>query len=227
MITVEELWTSKYAALAETEMAGEAERRAEDFIEVSRTVCGLELRQLTPRDLLLLDYAKSPFVSGGEIDPTQVTKFLWHMLDRQPAGWLSQRRFFRHCAGLPYEASIAAIQAYIARHFADAPGGGGGGGGSAENNRPLGTSFVAPLIVRLATGIPSLTPPAIMDTPLPQLFQYRKILDAEAAARSGQRLREQSPVDRLLCECLAECNRINAEKAPASVSPCLRGESES
>lgn len=206
MITVEQLWNDKYAALAETEMAGDAVRRAEDFIEVSRTVCGLELRQLTPRDLLLLDYAKSPFVAGGDIAPAHVAQFLWQMLERQP-GWWGERRFFRHCRALGYDTSIAEIKAYVDRHFADAPAAGGSDG------RPLGTSFVAPLIVRISAGIPSLTPAAIMDTPLPQLFQFRKVLDAEAASRSGRKLRDQSPVDRLLCECLAECNRLNAAAA--------------
>lgn len=208
MITLEQLWSDKYAALAESEMAGEASRRAEDFIEVSRTVCGLELRQLTPRDLLHLDYAKSPFVAGGEIAPAHVAQFLWQLLERQP-GWWGERRFFRHCRALGYDASIAEIQAYVDRHFADAPSAGGGSGAG----RPLGTSFVAPLIVRISAGIPSLTPQAIMDTPLPQLFQYSKILAAEAAARQGGKFRDPNPTDRLLAECLAECNRLNAAAA--------------
>lgn len=212
MVTFEQLWCEKYAALAEAAEAEAAARRAEDFIEVSRTVCGLELRQVTPRDLLLLDYAGSPFIRGGDIAPASIAQFLWQMLERQPQGWLSRRRFFRHCAALGYDDSVAQIKAYIDRHFADAPKGGGGAPG-----QPIGTSFVAPLIVRIAAGIPSLTPPAIMDTPVSQLFQYQKILAIEEARKSGGKFREHTTVDCLAQECLAECNRLNAGAA-ASVS---------
>jgi hypothetical protein len=207
LITVEQLWAEKYAALHEAALAEEAERRAEDFIAVPRTVCGLELRVITPRDLLHLNLAGSPFVAGGEIDATHIAQFLWQMLDRQPRSWWGERKFFRHCAGLNYTESVAEIRKFIDRAFADSPRGGGGGG---DDARPIGTSFVAPLIVRIATGIPSLTPDAIMDTPIPQLFQYRKILSAEAAARNGGKFRDASPADGLLSQCLDEANRLNA-----------------
>lgn len=208
MISVEQLWQDKYAALAEAEMAEDDRRRAEDFIDVSRTVCSLELRCVTPRDLLLLDYARSPFIVGGEVERPSLAQFLWQMLEVQPAGWLSRRRFFRHCHTLDLDLARAEIFAYIDRHFADAPK------SSGENKgKPIGTSFVAPLIVRIASGIPALTPPMIMDTPLPQLFQYQKILAMEAAAKSGGKFRDHSPVERLLCECLEETNRLNAAEA--------------
>lgn len=215
MVTVEQLWSEKYAALAAAAEAEEASRRAEDFIEASRTVCGCELRQVTPRDLLLLDYARSPFVVGGDITPGAIAQFLWQMLAEQPQGWLSRRRFFRHCAALDYDEAIAAIHTYLDRTFADAPA---GSGGSGAPGAPIGTSFVAPLIVRIAAGIPALTPPAIMDTPLPQLFQYRKILEAERAAREGHRWREPDPTSRYLAQCLEEANRLNAAE---NVGPAL------
>lgn len=210
MISVEQLWADKYAALAEAAEAEDGSRRAEDFIEVARTVCGLELRQLTPRDLLYLDYAGNALIRGGEIKPTTLAQFLWQMLDQQPQGWWGERKFFKHCAALPFGQSITEIQAYLERTFADAPPVRSGAASGAEVS-PIGTSFVAPLIVRIAAGIPSLTPPAIMDTPLPQLFQYRKILNLDAAAKAGEKLREPSPVSRFLAQCLDEANRLNAQ----------------
>ncbi len=210
MISVEQLWQDKYAALHAAAEAEEGARRAEDFIDVSRTVCGLELRAMTPRDLLYLDYSGSPFIRGGEIGGEHAAQFLWQLSDPQPRGWWSEKRFFRHCAALNYDDSVAQIQKFLERTFADGPRRGG------EPGEPIGTSFVAPLIVRIAAGIPSLTPPAIMDTPLPQLFQYQKIIAIEDARRN--RLpppREASLGKQFLAQCLDEANRLNAQEQEA------------
>lgn len=212
MISFEQLWASKYAALAAAETAREDERRAEDFLDVTRTICGLEVRALTPRDLLHLDYAGSPFIRGGEIGGEHVAQFLWQIHEPSPRGWWSERMFFRHCARLDYDESVSQIRAYLARTFADAPKGGADG-------KPIGTSFVAPLIVRIAAGIPSLTPPAIMDTPVAQLFQYQKILALEEARKTGGKFSDPSPIERLLGECLDECNRLNAAEASQISNP--------
>jgi len=213
MITVEQLWQDKYAALHAAAEAEEAARRAEDFIDVARTVCGLELRPLTPRDLLHLDYAGSPFIRGGEIKECHIPQFLWQLCDPQPQGWWAERKFFRHVGDLIYADSVVEIRRYLDRTFADAPrAGGGGGGGESE---PIGTSFVAPLIVRIAAGIPSLTPLAIMDTPIAQLFQFRKILAIEA----GAKLSDRGAAAGLLAQCLDEANRLNAESSPSEIHP--------
>jgi hypothetical protein len=203
VISVQELWAAKYAPLAEAAEAEESQRRAEDFLDVPRTVCGLELRALTPRDLLHLDYAKNPFVAGGEIKDCHIPQFLWQLCDPQPRGWWAEKKFFRHVGQLVYAEAVAEIRRYMDRTFADAPRGSGG-----EDGQPIGTSFVAPLIVRIAAGIPSLTPIAIMDTPIAQLFQFRKILALEA----GAKLSERGPAAGLLAKCLDEANRLNAEE---------------
>lgn len=207
LITVEQLWSDKYAALHAAAEAEEAARRAEDFIDVSRTVCGLELRAITPRDLLYLDYAGSPFIKGGEIKDHHIPQFLWQLCDPQPRGWWQERKFYRHVGDLIYAEAVAQIRRYLDRTFADAPMGSRDEAGS----KPIGTSFVAPLIVRIASGLPALTPVAIMDTPIAQLFQFRKILALEAGARAS----EHGVAAGLLAQCLEEANRLNrAERGP-------------
>lgn len=208
MITVEQLWSEKYAALHAAAVAEEAARRAEDFIDVPRTVCGLELRPVTPRDLLLLDYARSPFVAGGEIKDCHIPQFLWQLCDPQPRGWWAERKFYRHVGDLVYDEAVAEIRRYLDRTFADAST---SGQRADVEERPIGTSFVAPLIVQIATGIPSLTPAAIMDTPIAQLFQFRKILAVEAGGRSSN----HGAATALMAQCLDEANRLNAEEAAA------------
>jgi hypothetical protein len=208
MITVEQLWSDKYAALHATAQAEEDERRAEDFLDVTRTVCGLEVRPLTPRDLLQLDYVRNPFVCGGDVTATSITQFLWQVCEPQPRGWWAERKFFRHCAALFAAKAQAEIQRYLDRTLADAPPKSTG-----APEKPLGTSFVAPLIVRIAAGIPSMSPAAVMDTPLPQLFQLQKVLAMEGARKTGGKFRDRSTADRLLAECLEEANRLNSQTA--------------
>ena len=207
MISVEQLWTDKYAALHASAVAEEEERRAEDFLEVTRTVCGLEVRPLTPRDLLHLDYIHSPFVCGGDVTATAIAQFLWQVSEPPPRGWWAERKFFRHCAALIASDAERDIRRFVERMLADAPP---ATRRSAE--KPIGVSFVAPLIVRIAAGIPSLTPAAVMDTPLPQLFQFQKVIAIEEARKSGGTVRDRSASDRLLAECLDEANRMNAEE---------------
>lgn len=216
LITVEQLWAEKYAALQATAEADEASRRAEDFIDVPRTVCGLELRAITPRDLLLLDYAGSPFIRGGAIEDMHIPQFLWQLCTPQPRHWWQEKLFYWHVGDLNYDQAVAEIRAYLDRTFADAPA---VPSSESSPSAPIGTSFVAPLIVRIASGIPALTPPMIMDTPLPQLFQYQKILAAEAAAKNGGKFREDTPAARLLRECLEEANQLNAEASRSELHP--------
>jgi hypothetical protein len=207
-ITVEQLWSDKYAALHAAAEVEEEQRRAEDFLDVTRTLCGLEVRQLTPRDMLHLDYVGNPFVCGGEVTATAIAQFLWQICEPQPRGWWAERKFFRHCAALLAADAVADIRRYVARILADAPPKTQG-----LVEKPIGTSFLAPLIVRVAAGIPSLTPAAVMDTPIPQLLQFQKVIASEEARRTGGKFRDRSASDRLLAECLDEANRLNAEEA--------------
>lgn len=215
LITVEQLWADKYAALHAAAEADEAARRAEDFIDITRTVCGLELRAITPRDLLYLDYAGSPFIRGGQIKDHHIPQFLWQLCEPQPRGWWQERKFYRHVGNLIYADAVAEIRRYLDRTFADSPSAGSSTSPESSPSSPIGTSFVAPLIVRLASGIPSLTPVAIMDTPIAQLFQFRKILALEA----GGRLTERGNSATLLAQCLEEANQINAESRAREIHP--------
>lgn len=212
-ITFEFLWASKYGPLYAAYEAALGKRRAEDFIDLPRLVCGLPLRAMTPRDLLHLDYIESPFIRGGEIRAAHLPQFLYALHAAAPRWWWAEQAFFRHCAALDFEVALAEINVYCERIFADQEKAPEAAGGDAP---PIGTHFLAPLIVRLASGLPSLTPAAIMDTPLPQLFQYEKILQAEERARDRKaKLKRPTALLRFRNDCLAEVNRLNAAEAAA------------
>ena len=57
-----------------------AEQQARDLaflLDVPRTLCGVPVRQITLRDLLLLAQADCRFITGGSTDAEDVRLFLW------------------------------------------------------------------------------------------------------------------------------------------------------
>lgn len=204
-MTAEELWATKYAARHAEERALDEARREQAFLDVPYLVAGEPLRGMTPRDLLMLNGAESPFVCATEMTSAHVALFFWvmHEDNNGSIGWRANRRrnaLIRRLAPMGYDELVAAGRDYIEEIFMDAPQGGGGD----LNKRPLGTCFLAPLItgIALETG---WSQREIMDTPLPRLFQYTKALRAR---NQGKDFVDSSPSDRLTGEFLAELNSL-------------------
>jgi hypothetical protein len=88
-------------------------------------VCGVPVRQMTLRDLLLLTRLKSPFLSGGFPSPENVASFLGFLSPDYKEGRLWAWCFsFKH-RKLKFEPAIAEIKEYLDDTFQDWPGGGG------------------------------------------------------------------------------------------------------
>lgn len=203
----QELWAAKYAQRHAEERAREEARREQAFLDVPAIIAGEPLRMMTPRDLLLLNGADSPFVCTGEPEAGDVAMFFWvlHEDNDGTQSWLNRRRraqMIKRLAPRSFDELVAALREYVDEVFQDAPAGDVG----KEEKRPLGTCFLAPLVVSLAleTG---WSQNEILGTPLPRLFQYSKAIRARA---QGKEFTDFSPSDRLTNEFLCELNRQNA-----------------
>ncbi len=206
-MTPEELWASKFAHRFAEERAREEARREQAFLDLPIIIGGEEVRAMTPRDLLLLNGAECPFVCGGADSPEQVALFIWalHVENDGSLGWLNRRRRYkmiRRLAPQNYEELVRACNGYVEEMFQDAPG----GGESAKERRPLGTCFLAPLVVNLAVET-GWSQHEILGTPLPRLFQYYKAIRAR---EQGKKFVDSSPSDRLTSEFLEELNKQSA-----------------
>ena len=204
-----ELWATKYAQLWSEERAKEEARREQAFLDLPITVCGEPLRAMTPYDLLLLNGAESPFVCPTEIEPGHVALFFWllHAENDHSDGWRNRRRkraLIRRLAPKAFDEVVKGAREYVEEIFQDAPQGGGGAGH--EERRPLGTCFIAPLVIGIAleTG---WTQHDILGTPLPRLFQYKKAI---ARREQGRDFVDTSPSDRFTGEFLSELNALNS-----------------
>src|SRR5688500_13198570 len=90
----EELWASKYAARFAEEKDREEARRAQTFLDLPATVCGEDIRIMTPMDLLILNGIRSPFVCGGDPRPGDIAVFLWFLNTQNDKSdtWKNERR---------------------------------------------------------------------------------------------------------------------------------------
>jgi hypothetical protein len=205
----QELWATKYARLWSEERAKEDARREQAFLDLPIEVCGEPLRAMTPRDLLLLNGCESPFVCPAEPTAPDVALFLWalHIENDRADTWRTRRarkQMLLRIAPRNFEACVAACNDYVAEMFLDAPQ----GSVDRSERRPLGTCFIAPLVINIAleTG---WSQSDIVGTSLPRLFQYSKAIRAREA---GKDFTDFSPSDRFTDAFLCE---LNAPK-PAS-----------
>jgi len=200
----DELWATKYAARHAEERAREEARREQAFLNLPHIVAHEPLRAMTPMDLLMLNGVESPFVCPGEPEAGDVALFFWalHSENDGRDSWRNKRakkRLLRRLAPLPFEQLVAACREYVDEVFQDAPIGTVGN----EERRPLGTCFLAPLVVSLATET-GWSQDEILNTPLPRLFQYKKAMRARA---DGKDFTDHAPSDRITAEFLCELTR--------------------
>lgn len=200
----EELWAQKYARRHAEELAREEARREQAFLDVPFLVAGEPLRAMTPYDLLLLNGAESPFVCAGEMTAEHVALFYWvqHADNDRTETWRNRRtrdKLIKRLAVRKYDELVAAGRDYVEETFLDAPRGTTG-----ADRRPLGTCFLAPLVVNLALAT-GWSQTEIMTTPLPRLFQYFKAIRAK---NEGKEFVDSSPSDRITGEFLSELNAL-------------------
>jgi hypothetical protein len=133
--------------------------------------------------------------------------FFWvlHSENDGSDGWFARRKrekMVRRLAPQNYDALIKAGRDYVDEIFQDA----GTPSSEISEKRPLGTCFLAPLVMNLAleTG---WSQHEILSTPLPRLFQYQKAMRART---QGKEFVDFSPSDRLTSEFLNELNHKTA-----------------
>jgi hypothetical protein len=189
------------------------EQQTEAFLDVTLTVCGEEVRQMTPDDLLTLDALGNPFVCGGETGFIDALAVVWQLSpenDQTPSFRnLWRRARLRHrLERLPYPELHAAVVGYVARMFASSPE----DFYAAEESRPesalapeLKTHFLAPLLVTLCARMGPTDPVSgeyLAHTPLPRLLQYQ----TTGAEAEGDR--QYNDTDRLRNQCLERTAQI-------------------
>ena len=145
------------------------------FLDLTTRIGGVEIHQLTPRDLLILDGLDNPLVSGGVPSPAQLAHFLWLLSPFYVEhSKLRRWKFARSVRKLNFVTTVQACWKFMDDTFQDSPGGSG----------PTGTPFAgwcAYLVDRLSSNY-GWSESEILQTPLKKLFQYIKVIRARTDA---------------------------------------------
>lgn len=213
------LWATKYAPEIEAVARRETERRTDAFADgVTLTVCGEEIRLMTPRDLLLLDGFENAFVCARVPEEKDIVQFLWD-LNATNDGTRSWRNRWRkgRCAGRlavrdDFDADVSEIYGYLSRLWLDEPAGDAAAmeGQPREMRRPPTTYCLAPLMVNVAGTLGATDPMSgllLADTPIPRLLQYQR---AALERKTGEE--DATSFDSFRSRCMEEVNQITAER---------------
>ena len=218
------LWRTKYVHLVSEEAKRESEWLAESFIDSTYTVCGEELRLMTPRDLCVLDGFESPFVTYKEL-PTRedVAFFMWTMnAGNTGYGVFNAIRRGRCYARFTNEErdlalDVAEIELYLERAFVGLPKTPVKKEGEASSvlpPKPLNVHFMAPLLVDVAAVIGPIDPMSgryLADIPIPRLMQYKKTINRD----KGHETEVDADDEKRRSDCLEEVNHIIAARRSA------------
>ncbi len=210
---------AEYAAKIEAARLGAQELRESAFIDAPFLVAGVPLRAMCIPDFLALIASGNAHVTGirpAEGDDLVAfvkahnAQLMWALSPGFAPCPKKRAAFISKVAALPFEQVCADLSEYLAQTFADSQGASTSDAEPVKTN-PIRVSFAAAWIVRLASRL-HWSRSEIMRTPLKEIFQLFRLLDAEDAIAAGKSAggRLSDEVDRLWAEMLGKINALNA-----------------
>lgn len=209
----EAVWHEEFLPMVRERRRVRQEQQTEAFLEVTLAICGEDVRQMTPNDLLILDALDNPFVCGGSTGFIDALAVVWQLSPQNnhtsSFANLWRRARLRHRLELvPFPELHAAVIAYIARMFASTPDDfyrQQDSRSEAALAPELKTHFLSPLLVNLCARMGPTDPLSgelLAHTPLPRLLQYQ----ATGAEAEGER--QYNETDKLRSQCLERTAQI-------------------
>lgn len=152
----------------EAALASELDDRAFVFLGLQETICGVLCEPLTPRRVEWLRLAKSPFIVGGKVGPTEIAQFLWIVSAAFVPSKAKRDEFIPSILSLDVAKAREDIEQYLDRAYLNSIG--------SAAQRPC-ISPCASYAFALA-GEPYRMPwREVLDTPLGVIFQLLGALD--------------------------------------------------
>lgn len=224
----EAVWHAEFEPLIAEKRRRVEETITEGMLDISLTLCGESVRQMTPHDMLHLDAMGNVFIGGsadGMVHFVDCAGFIWqlHTANNQTnsiANLYRRERLIRRLARRDLNPMIKEILGYVDRMLMESAS-----SRPPEDSAPESvlkrhepkTHFLAPLIVAVAADIGHLDPMSgqlLAQTPLPRLKQYQR-----AAQESKGEGKVYTEIDGLRNRCIERVNQIAAEhRAAASAS---------
>jgi hypothetical protein len=152
-------------------LALEEELRGFAFLDLPQAVCGVPLKAPTLRQAIALINIRSPFFVGGRKGGADVAAFLWFLSPGyNPADRPARAKFLHRIARKRLGTCIRQIDRFLDDVMLDAP---------PTQEGPRTTPFVnfaARLVETFAVEY-GWSESAVLDLPLPRLFQYLRLIE--------------------------------------------------
>lgn len=206
------------AALREAE-----ERRDAILVQIPFEICGVPLRILTLDDYLTLSVQGNAHVCAVPVPdkPAEAAHFwtthdlmlMWYLSPEFSPAPLARTAFFKRAALFDPVERAHGVGEYLRSVFADAPRGSTVAPGAVPPPDPVGVSFAIHWIGTIAERFP-WSRAEIRALPLPELFQYLRLIAAERRAALGKPpVVLEAEVSRLWAEKLKQINALTAPSA--------------
>jgi hypothetical protein len=233
------VWQQEFEPAVREKRQALSERRTEAFLEVTLTLCGEEVRQMSALDMLHLDALGNPFIAGspdGSLQFIDAAGFIWQLAaDNDHTNSLRnlfrRARMLRRLAKLPLGALVPEISSFVDRMLLDPAKAPPDEKPSAALKDEPKTHFLAPLITEVASHMGHIDPMSgrlLAHIPLPRLLQYRDCY------RDSQGEKTYDEISSLRNRCIERCAQLRSQaqgvlqeaaevaesNPPASASSC-------
>jgi len=168
--------------------------RNQAFLDFPESICGIEVKPLTLRRMLLLESVGSPFICGGMVTPYHVGAFFLAMTD---AKGFARWRLLRRVGLLKTEDAIEGIKAFLDESLQDSP--------PKRNTGETASYYSATsAIVDVFASEYGWSRSEVLDDPVKRVFQYLKAIQR----RNNPQAIQFNPSGRIICKYLEEQNAL-------------------
>jgi hypothetical protein len=155
------------------------------FLPMDLDICGIKVKQFTPKHYIFLDFLGSPFVGGkGEIDAGRIAEFLWIVSaeyeDEAPE---KKEEFIKRLANVDAETALSEISNYVKDAFSDLTAS-SGDKAEAETQTPY-YAWICSYIDMLGAEY-GYRDDYVLNMPLARIFQLARVIEVRKAIQLGK-----------------------------------------
>ena len=151
----------------------------ESWLNINETICGIEIQQLTPKHVLILNGINSPILSGNEIKPHDVTMFLWVCSEDFCFNSKKRNKFLSNAARISYYEALLEVQSFVDKTFIDADY------DDRSKKQRLNADTLAYIVDTFAKEY-GWSIQTTMQTPLRQIYQLTSVMSERASRINGE-----------------------------------------
>jgi hypothetical protein len=175
----------------------------ESWINISETICGFEISQLTPRHILILNGINSPVLNGDKIKLEDIVMFLWVCSPNFSYDIRQRNKFIKNASKINYHDALFEIQSLVSKTFIDADY------DDRTKKERLNADTLAYIIDTFAREY-GWSVETTMQTPLRQVYQLTSVMNERTAKANGETYSKIRESDKMVNKFIRNRLRIDS-----------------